>query len=234
MRISLLLLFGLPGIINVAISQTTNPVPKQPMWMDGAYTGHDFRYEGFRGSALFINEWLNGQVSLTDGRLFKDVPLKYNAYTKRLFMKNPVGDSIEVFSNLMDSFVINDPVSKNDFVFKRFPTAKMAKNNAGDLFFLVLYEGKTSLVKLINKTIKKADYKDPYSNNIPYDTFEDAHEYYLLKPDNTLTKVKKSKKAITEALSDKEPAVKDFMVQQNVTVKTEAELVRVVAKYDSF
>ena len=233
MRLSLLLL-GVLSFLNSTFSQTTNPVPKQPMWMDGAYTGHDFRYEGFRGSALFINEWIPGQVRLTDGRLFKDVPLKYNAYTKRLFMKNPVGDSIEVFSNLMDSFVINDPVSKNDFVFKRFSTAKMAKNNAGDLFFLVLYEGKTSLVKLIHKTIKKADYKDPYSNNIPYDTFEDAHEYYVLKPDNTLTKVRKSKKSITEALSDKEPAVKDFLTQQHLAVKTEAELVRIIAKYDTF
>lgn len=221
--------------VNFVFSQTTNPVPKQPLWMDGAYqAGRDFRYEGFKGSPLFINEWINGQINLADGRAFDDVPLKYNAYTKGLFMKSPAGDSIAVFSNLVNSFIIKDPVSKSDFVFKRYPFAKTSKKQESDLYFLVLYEGRTCLLKLISKIIKKADYKDPYSNNVRYDTYEDANEYYLLKADNSLIKIKKSKKALMEALADKEAALTEFITQQNLTIKTEVELVRVVAKYDSF
>lgn len=219
---------------NFVFSQTTNPAPKQPLWMDGAYTGHDFRYEGFKGSPLFINEWINGQISLADGRVFDDVPLKYNAYTKGLFMKSPAGDSIAVFSNLVNSFIIKDSVSKSDFVFKRYPLAKFLKKQGSDLYFLVLYEGKTSLLKLISKVIKKADYKDPYSNNVRYDTYEDANEYYILKADNSLIKIKKSKKALIETFIDKEEDLNEYITQQNLAVKTEAELVRIVAKYDTF
>ncbi|MFN8349159.1 MAG: hypothetical protein U0X91_29435 [Spirosomataceae bacterium] len=221
--------------LNYTFSQTTNPVPKQPLWMDGhSPSGRDLRYEGFRGSPLFMNEWINGEINLADGRVFEDVPLKYNTYTKGLFMKTPAGDSIAVFSNLVSSFIIKDPVSQSEFVFKRYPLAKTPKKQEMDAYFLVLYEGKTTLLKLVSKVIKKADYKDPYSNNIRYDTYEDANEYYILKADNSLVKIKKSKKALPETFIDKEQELNEFIIQQHLEVKTDAELVRIVAKYDTF
>jgi hypothetical protein len=221
------------SISTVIFSQTTNPATPKPMWMDGAFTGHDFRYEGFRGSPLFINEWIKGEINLTDGRVFTDVPLKYNAYTKGLFMQSPAGDSIAVFSNLVASFIIKDPVTKNDFTFKQYPLAQIQGKSAEGLYFLVLLEGSTTLLKLIHKIIKKADYKEPYSNNISYDTYEDTNEYYLLKNDGKLAKVKRNKKSVMEALTDKESSLQEFVTAQKLTFKTDADFVRIVSKYNT-
>jgi hypothetical protein len=102
-----------------------------------------------------------------------------------------------------------------------------------DVYFLVLYEGKTSLLKLVSKNLKKADFKDPYSNNVRFDTYEDANEYYLLKADGNMAKVKRSKKSVLDALSDKEVAIKALLEQEKIELKSERELVRVVAKYDA-
>lgn len=86
---------------------------------------------------------------------------------------------------------------------------------------------------LISKTLKKADYKDPYSNNLRYDTFEDANEYFSLKTDGSLTKIKKNKKSVLGALSDKEEALKSLMDQEKLDIKTERDLVVAVAKYNA-
>ncbi|MFN8349158.1 MAG: hypothetical protein U0X91_29430 [Spirosomataceae bacterium] len=192
----------------------------------------DSRYEGFKGSPLFISEWIKGQMAFVDGKVFKEIPLKYNAYTKELLMKRPSGDSLIVFPYQVLSFTINDPVTKADFTFKRYPKAQTPKYDMRDVYFLVLYEGKTSLLKLVSKTLKKADFKDPYSNNVRYDTYEDDNSYYLLKADGSMVKVKRSKKSVLDALSDKEIAIKALLEQEKIEFKSERELVRVVAKYD--
>lgn len=193
----------------------------------------DSRYEGLKGSPFFISEWISGEMAFVDGRVFKEVPLKYNAYSKELVMKRPSGDSIIVFPYQVNSFIINDPVTKANFEFKRCPSAHTSKYDMRDIYFLTLYQGKTSLVKLISKTLKKADYKDPYSNNVRYDTFEDANEYFLLKTDGSLTKIKKNKKSVLGALSDKEEALKALMDQEKLDIKTERDLVVAVAKYNA-
>ncbi len=202
----------------------------------GTYTTSSFdsRYEGIKGSPFFISEWISGQMAFVDGKIFNEVPLKYNAYTKELMMKRPSGDSLIVFPYQVQSFTINDPVTKANFTFKRYPKAQTAKYDMREVYFLVLYEGKTTLLKLVKKNLKKADYKDPYSNNIRYDTYEDANEYYLLKADATMTKIKRNKKSVLEALSDKEVAIKALLEQEKMELKSERELVRVVAKYDAF
>jgi hypothetical protein len=201
----------------------------------GNYTTSTFdsRYEGIKGSPLFISEWISGQMAFVDGKVFNDMPLKYNAYTKELLMKRPSGDSLIVFPYQVLSFTINDSVTKANFTFKRYPKSQTSKYDMRDVYFLVLYEGKTSLLKLVSKTLKKADFKDPYSNNVRFDTYEDANEYYLLKADGNMVKVKRSKKSVLDVLSDKEVAIKALLEQEKIELKSERELVRVVAKYDA-
>ncbi|WP_428665100.1 hypothetical protein [Runella sp.] len=193
----------------------------------------DSRYEGIKGSPFFISEWIKGQLAFVDGRIFKEVPIKYNAYSKELLMKRPGGDSIIVFPYQISSFVINDPVTKANFEFKRYPAAQTPKYDLREVYFLTLYEGKTSLVKLVSKALKKADFKDPYSNNVRFDTYEDANEYYLIKADGSMVKVKKNKKSVLGALSDKEEALKALFEHEKLEMKTERELVIAVAKYNA-
>lgn len=201
----------------------------------GSYTTSTFdsRYEGLKGSPFFISEWISGQMAFVDGKVFNEIPLKYNAYTKELMMKRQSGDSLIVFPYQVQSFTINDPVTKANFTFKRYPKAQTPKYDMREVYFLVLYEGKTSLLKLVKKDLKKADYKDPYSNNVRYDTYEDANEYYLLKNDEKLAKVKRNKKSVMEALADKESSLQEFVTVQKLTFKTEADFVRIVSKYNS-
>ncbi|MCK8492589.1 hypothetical protein M0L20_12050 [Spirosoma sp. RP8] len=194
----------------------------------------DARYEGQHGSPYFLPGWSNGQVSLRDGRQYKDVPLKFDAYRQALLLLRPKSgnDSIIIDRQTVNRFLLTTP-NGQPYLFSRYPSAKVTDDDVKDGYFLILYEGKTALLKRIAKTFKPADYKGGYSADIRYDSYGDAFSYYLLKPDQTLTKIKLSKKAFLDAMSDKESGLKAFIDQQKLSFKSEEDAITLVKQYDS-
>lgn len=194
----------------------------------------DARYEGQHGSPYFLPGWSNGQVSLRDGRQYKDVPLKFDAYRQALLLLRPKSgnDSIIIDRQTVNRFLLTTS-NGQPYLFSRYPSAKVTDNDVKDGYFLILYEGKTALLKRIAKTFKPADYKGGYSADIRYDSYGDAFSYYLLKPDQTLTKIKLSKKAFLDAMSDKESGLKAFIDQQKLSFKSEEDAITLVKQYDS-
>lgn len=194
----------------------------------------DHRYEGLRGSPYFLTDWNKGQIEMMAGQHYKDVPIKFDAYRQQLLLlRTWVGsDSIIVNASQVKSFQFGNKDGQF-YVFRRFPEAKTDDLTLREGYYLVLYQGKSALLKRIVKTFKKADYKDAYSTDTRYDEFRSAFSYYLLKSDQTLVKVKLSDKALADALGDHKDELKAFSKDQNLTVKTEADGIQLVKKYDS-
>ncbi|MFD2932993.1 hypothetical protein [Spirosoma flavum] len=194
----------------------------------------DHRYEGLRGTPYFLSDWTKGQVEMTAGQNYTNVPLKFNAYQQQLVLLRTWagGDSIVVSSDQVKRFTLQNKDGQ-PYVFERLPMAKTNDQTLKDGYFLVLYEGKTVLLKRIAKTFKQADYKNPYSGDVRYDAFRDAFSYYLLKPDQTLTKVKLSDKSFIDALSDHKEDLKTFVKQEKLYFRTDNDAIMLVKKYDS-
>ncbi|UFH53239.1 hypothetical protein [Spirosoma sp. KNUC1025] len=193
----------------------------------------DHRYEGLRGSPYFLPEWNKGQIEMMAGQNYKDVPIKFDAYRQQLILlRTWVGsDSIIVNSSQVKSFQFNSS-DGHFYVFRRFPGAKTDDESLKEGYFLVLYQSKSALLKRVVKTFRKADYKNPYSNDIRYDEFKPVSSYYLLKPDQTLVKVKLSDKAIIESLGDRKEELNAFVKAEKLNVKTEADAIQLITKYD--
>lgn len=194
----------------------------------------DHRYEGLRGSPYFLTDWNKGQIEVVSGKNYKDVPIKFDAYRQHLILlrTGATNDSIIVNASQVKSFQF----ASNDgafYVFRRYPTAKADDENLKEGYFLVLYQGKSALLKRIAKTFRKADYKNPYANDIRYDEFRTVSTYYLLKPDQTMVKVKLSDKTIEDALGDHKDELKAFVKQEKLVVKNEDDAIQLIKKYDS-
>lgn len=194
----------------------------------------DNRYEGLKGTPYFLTDWLKGQIEMTTGKNYTNVPLKFNAYKQQLILlrTGSGSDSIIIDANQVKRFTLIS-TDGQPYLFERLPTAKTNDQALKDGYFLVLYEGKSALLKRIAKTFKPADYKNPYANDVRYDAYQNAFSYYLLKPDQTLTKIKLSEKSIIDALSDRKDELKAFSKQENLTFKTDNDAVLLVKKYDS-
>lgn len=197
----------------------------------------DTRYEGLRGTPYFQPAWAKGQIELADGRKYTDVPLKFDAYRQALILLRPKqgNDSIIIEQHTVSQFRLGTSAAGDtdarEYLFKRYPTVKADDPVVRDGYFLVLYEGKTALLKRVAKSFRAADFKAAYSSGVRYDTYSDAHSYYVLKPDQKLTKVKLSKKSLLDALDDRSDALKTFA--NKLGFKSEADAVALVRQYDS-
>ena len=192
----------------------------------------DQRYEGLRGTPYFLPEWNKGLIEMAAGQNYRDVSIKFDALRQQLILLRPwVGnDSIIVNTSQVKSFQLKS-TDGQFYLFKHIPTAKTTDETLKEGYFMVLYQGQSSLLKRITKTLKQADYKNPYSNDVRYDELKTLSSYYVLKPDQTLTKVKLTKKALLDALKDKGDALKP--IADKLDVKSEADAVALLTQYDS-
>ena len=194
----------------------------------------DHRYEGLRGTPYFLPEWNKGEIEMVSGQHYKEVPIKFDAYRQHLILlRTWVGnDSIIVNADQVKSFQLKNQDGQF-YVFRHIPTAITPDEALKEGYFLVLYQGKTALLKRVVKTFKQADYKNPYSNDVRYDEFRNVVSYYLLKPDQKLEKVKLSDKSLIETIGDRKEELKAFVKQENLNFKTENDAIALVKKYDS-
>lgn len=194
----------------------------------------DHRYEGLRGTPYLLPEWNKGQIEMVGGQNYTNVPLKFDAYRQQLLLLRTWagGDSLIVSADQVKSFQMRGSDGQA-YLFQRLPTAKTNDEALKEGYFMVLYQGKSLLLKRVVKTFRPADYKNPYSNGIRYDEFKPAFSYYLLKPDQTLVKVKLSDKALIEALGDRKEELKAFAKQSDLTFGNENDAIQLVKKYDS-
>lgn len=194
----------------------------------------DNRYEGQHGTPYLLDTWTTGQIALTDGRQYKEVPLKFDAYRQEVLMLRPKqnNDSIIIDKNTVNRFLINGPDGQA-YLFGRYPAVQTTDDLLKSGYFLILYTGKNALLKRVAKTFKPADYKGGYSANVRYDAYSDANSYYLLKPDQHLTKVKLSKKALLEAMGDRADVLGPYADKEKLDLKTEDGAIALVKQYDT-
>ncbi|GAB2594039.1 hypothetical protein [Spirosoma areae] len=192
----------------------------------------DTRYEGLRGTPYFLPNWSNGQIELLNGRRFTNVPIKFDSHRQELILLRPKqgNDSIIIDRQTVNQFRLAN-ADGQEYLFRRYTTLKTNEPPLNGGYFLVLYEGKTALLKRVTKSIQNADYKAAYSSGIRYDSFADANVYYILKSDQTITKVKLSKRSLLDALDDKSDALKSFA--DKLGFKTENDAVTLVQQYDT-
>ena len=194
----------------------------------------DHRYAGLRGTPYFIPEWSKGQIEMVKGQSYTEVSLKFDAFRQHLLLlRTWVGhDSIIINADQVKSFQLRS-TSGQSYLFKHFPDLKTNDETLKEGYFIVLYDGLTALLKRVVKRFKPADYKNPYGNNIYYDAFTESDTYYVLKPDQTLTKVKLSKKSLLDALSGREENLKAFANQEQLTFGNEADAITLVKHYNN-
>ena len=194
----------------------------------------DHRYEGLRGTPYFLPEWNKGQIEMVSGKHYTEAQIKFDAYRQHLILLRPWAnnDSIIVNADMVKSFQFQNPEGQL-FIFRRIPTIKTDDESLKETYFMVLYQGKSALLKRVVKSFKKADYKNPYANGNRYDEFRDIISYYILKPDNTLEKIKLTEKAIIDGLGAHEDELKAFAKQEKIYGKTEYDAIKLVQKYDS-
>lgn len=173
------------------------------------------------GSPFFKNEFVMGNVVLTNGDKFKDVLLKYNSYNDELFFKNPKDGSLL-------SFVV--PVKSFDLLGETYINGLPAIDNFTENSFYVLIVD--TKVKLFLKNYKTILESKPYNSASVEKKFEDNKTYYVFK-EGKMTRFKPSKKDLLETFSDKSSEIDVFLKKEKLDFKSNDDLAKVFQYYSS-
>ncbi|MGB5820606.1 MAG: hypothetical protein WBG90_14070 [Saonia sp.] len=176
------------------------------------------------GSPFLDEEYKAGEV-IINGKVTLRGKLRYNAHRSEVEVLEKDDTS---FSLLKRSYISAKIGSK---AFKIFTYKE------GDLertaYFNPLNEGETVL--LFKPEVKLKSARIPSTNYDRYSppTYIEISSYYLKKGKDSAEKIRLKKKDILALLSDKSAALKSFISEQNLKLKQEEDMIKLVDHYNS-
>ncbi|WP_299757018.1 hypothetical protein [uncultured Pontibacter sp.] len=239
---TLILLAALALPVHAAFSQINNTPAGinaqrnlQVLGEDGNSTPvqlFDNRYEGVKGSPYFLENWGKGSITVNNVTV-EGVQLKYNVFKNLLLYINAKGQPYETSLNGIHQFEIQDSLTSQKYVFKRLPPLGATDTELAHRLVLSLYEGQQlKLVMVPTKVFLKANYRGAYSAHKAHDEIRDEAVFYLIGPDDAVSKVKLNKKNLLKALPGKQEQVQEFMAKQQVDANTAEGWKKVLAYYE--
>ncbi|MDI9879383.1 hypothetical protein [Flectobacillus longus] len=210
------LLFML-GIANVGISQIYLERKDGRIIFDGQAVEAE-------GTVFVPQEFTKGYV-IQNGKKLDIAKVRLNTYDNRLEYQE--GDLVKLFTLPVTEYGF-DGEDGGVRLFKRgFP--KVDRQNE-DTYYEVLYDGKYKLLKYYKA--HKLDVTS-YNSATKMVKFEIGETLYILRPDNSVHKIKKDKKSVLEALGKEEEAVKSWWLKEKPNPKDEAGIAAIVGYVDS-
>ncbi|MDB5122319.1 MAG: hypothetical protein JWP94_448 [Mucilaginibacter sp.] len=216
--VSVLLIFITVECAHAQFAENINGVPMRTI------SG----YTNVSGSPFLSDQWAKGMVKMADGRTFKDVLLKYDQLKDELYFQDKKKDTL-IFVDPVREFKmeygagdeLHEKLFRNGY--KNIP------NSTENSFFEVLSDGTAQLLKRTTKSISESK---EYNSTTVVQRFDDNVKYYIIVSERVLP-IKKDKKSILTALSNKQPQLESFMRTNNINLKNDEDLSKLMAYYNS-
>ena len=195
----------------------------------GTIQTFDTRYEGVKGSPYLYEEWKKGAVLLAGTTEPLPALLNYDCVNGQLLVRMPDGQPASLPVEAVNAFLISTDDRDDEWAF----FVSDVSEKGGKTFYQVIYNEKTVLYKHLKKHFKPADYQRAYSPNRRYDEFEWDNQLYLKRENEIPEKIKLNAKAIISHFPDKSKELQDFISAGKLKFKSDEDLIRIIAYYDS-
>ena len=178
---------------------------------------------GTEGSMYYIDEWKPGRVMLRDNSVMDHIQLRYNIYARQ--MQYTDGKDTLAFANPEElQYVFFD-----DHLF--IYTTYLDGTTISSDYFEVIAKGECKL--LARKVVKFHQEFDESAKGGCKESYTKCCELYIKKGEEPARYVNCDKKSICSALSDKEEAVRAFIEENHLKMKSREDLTRVMEFYNN-
>ena len=182
-------------------------------------------YAGVKGHPFLLDEWMKGTIKFNSGRVLDQFKLKFDIARNVLLLQFQ-GSAFAAEAKVV-SFTIytKGKKSADSLVFRRgFPAFE---NNNAEVFYHVLCDGPTKLLKYPKKVISEEKKLVSATNR----SFEQQDSFYLLK-DGAMIKILPDKTSLLASLSDKSDELKKFVAEKDLKLRGEEDYLLVVNRYN--
>lgn len=186
-------------------------------------------YDGIVGNVYDQADYRLAKITLKDGRVYQDVKARINLLEHEVNFIASNGQEGYLGKGMATELVYTMPkeFGQDLQVFQcGFPPID---NQNRISFYQILFNGKTSLLKSVYKSIQE---RNNEMSGERYKEFATYENMYLLK-DGVMSRIKKDKSSVLALLQDKAQGVKLFVEEQKLNLKNEADLVSLIKYYNS-
>ncbi len=201
------------AVVSQAQSMFIQDINGRPIFENG--------YTEIEGSPYLNDNWSRGTVKAKhNGKTYELAKMRYDAYKDELEYEE--NQKPYRFGGEITEFVTNDGIFRNSFPVYESLTARS--------FYQILYDGK---IKLLKRTTARIQTEKLYSSATQTKRFIKEESLYLFK-NGLLTRIKKDKKSLLEALGEKQDELDAFIKDQKLKLSKEEDILRLIEKYENF
>jgi len=179
-----------------------------------------------KGSRYLYEKWTKGHVLQKDNKYYNDMELKYD-----------VLDDYPIFKREEQALSFKYPIQEFQLINPKMPTEiatyrngfPAIGNHSNKSYYQVLAEGKTTLLKKHSKSIVESI---QYGEVKKQEVFADSQQYFLFQ-NGQMIKIKIDKNTLLKALGDKQQELNQFITDQELKVKSDQQLIKIVNYYNS-
>lgn len=182
-----------------------------------------FDYAVLQGHPYHHPAWIKGTFRTTSSMVFTDVPMKYDSYSGFLAIQFEQ-DSVFMKPAMVSEFQYT--VNGQPYLFKNgyFEYDLGVKPEA---YFLVLSEGKFTLLKDVAKIYKKANYDAVFNTGSKFDQLIETPRYLVKKPDGTFTAVLANRRQVLPLFGANRGKVQEYVRSNRLDFGKDADLARI-------
>lgn len=179
----------------------------------------------YTGSPYLNDEFVVGSIYSIQRIQYEEVPLRYNIYNDELEFKTPAS---EILALANPDIVVKAVLGDTSLVYLPFLQAGKSKKG----FFIVLEEGRISLLAkpdiFLKPAIEPGAYKDPE----PPKFVRKPDEYYL-KTESGQVQLITNKKELIAAFPDNQDKIESFISKNKTKPNKSESLIELVLYYNS-
>jgi hypothetical protein len=187
----------------------------------------DLSYEGVKGTAYLQAEFEPGIIRLRNGSevVESQADVQLDIHNHELWVKLPQSEQVLIISpeQLISVVFLNE---KQEF--RPYLQEVLGERAEPFTYAQIMHEGKNTLLKVYDKTFRKADFSGSYgSTGARYDEFVLYNRYYLSVGDGPFEKIRINRKRLQKALPDAQAAVKAWF-KKGHSMETEEDLLNLI------
>lgn len=187
------------------------------------------KYEGISGSVYDQTDYQLARITLKDGRVYNDVKTRINLLEQEVNFIASNGQEGYLGKGMASEIAYIDGKDDTQNV-KIFQCGFPPIDNQNRIsFYQILFNGKTSLLKSVYKSIQERN------NDLSGERFKEFATYeniYLLK-EGTMSRIKKDKSSVLAMFQDKKEVIAKYIEDQKLNLKNEAHLIALVQYYNT-
>jgi hypothetical protein len=182
-------------------------------------------YTKFEGSEYLDENFVNGQILTLNAECFKDIPMRYNAFTDNIEVRLPNGNVSELIDPAQIFQIL---LNKNVLVYTDYLSTDEKRKG----FLFLLYDESSKLYRRNYKTYKEGTPSNGIIPEIPSKIVDKPNEYYI-KRHSDISRLCNSRKDLLDIMNNHSSEIDDFLKREKIKVNREEDLIKVLTYFDS-